>query len=85
MALKELAEKYGNEARGEAFKYTTDVQGALDGKYGDYEIFFDASSTLQRAGFIEQAVKAGKAIYCEKPPAIETKQAVRLAKLVEDA
>jgi predicted dehydrogenase len=84
-ALKELAEKYGNEARGEAYKYTTDVQGALDGKYGEYEIFFDASGTLQRAGFIEMAVKAGKAIYCEKPTAVETKEAVRLAKLVDDA
>jgi len=84
-ALKELAEKYGSEARAEAYKYTTDVQGALDGKYGDYEIFFDASGTLQRAGFIEMAVKAGKAIYCEKPTAVETKEAVRLAKLVDDA
>ena len=83
--LKELAEKYGNEARGEAFKHTTDIQGALDGKYGDYEIFFDASGTLQRAGFIEAAAKAGKAIYCEKPTAVETKEAVRLAKLVDDA
>jgi predicted dehydrogenase len=84
-ALKELAEKYGNEARGEVYKYTTDVQGALEGKYGKYEIFFDASGTLQRAGFIEAAVKAGKAIYCEKPTAVETKEAVRLAKLVEKA
>lgn len=84
-ALKALAEKYGNEARGEAYKYTTDVQGALDGKHGEYEIFFDASGTLQRANFIEMAVKAGKAIYCEKPTAVETKEAVRLAKLVADA
>ncbi len=84
-ALKALAEQYGNEARGKAYKYTTDVQGALDGKHGDYEIFFDASGTLQRANFIEMAVKAGKAIYCEKPTAVETKEAVRLAKLVADA
>ena len=84
-ALKELAEKYGTEARGEAYKYTTDVQGALDGKHGDYEIFFDASGTLQRAGFVEMAVKAGKAIYCEKPTAVETAEAVRLAKLVDGA
>lgn len=84
-ALKELAERYGNDARGEAYAYTTDVQGALDGKYGDYEIFFDASGTLQRAGFVEAAVKAGKAIYCEKPTAVETKEAVRLARLVEEA
>jgi predicted dehydrogenase len=84
-ALKALAEQYGQEARGEAYQYTTDVQGALDGKYGDYEIFFDASGTLQRAHFVEVAVKAGKAIYCEKPTATTTAEAVRLAKLVADA
>ncbi|MFT5240262.1 MAG: putative dehydrogenase [Kiritimatiellia bacterium] len=84
-ALKELAEHYGNDACGEAFKYTTDVQGALDGAYGDYEIFFDASGTLQRAGFIEMAVAAGKAIYCEKPTATKTADAIRLAKCVDDA
>lgn len=83
--LKELAEKHGRDATGQPYKYTTDLQGALDGKYGEYEIFFDASGTLQRAGFIERAVKAGKAIYCEKPTAVETAEAVRLAKLVSDA
>jgi predicted dehydrogenase len=83
--LKALADKYGPPAIGKPFAYTTDVQGALDGKYGDYEIFFDASGTLQRAGFIEMAVKAGKAIYCEKPTAVESKEALRLAKLVSDA
>jgi predicted dehydrogenase len=84
-ALKALAEQYGQEARGEAYQYTTDVQGALDGKYGDYDIFFDASGTLQRARFVEMAVKAGKGIYCEKPTATTTAEAVRLAKLVADA
>ena len=84
-ALKALAEKYGNEAQGKPYQYTTDVQGALDGKYGDFEIFFDASGTLQRAGFIEMAVAAGKAIYCEKPTATKSAEAVRLAKLVDDA
>ncbi len=83
--LKALAEKYGPSAIGKPYAYTTDVQGALDGKYGDYEVFFDASGTLQRAPFVEMAVKAGKAIYCEKPTAVETKEAVRLAKVVEDA
>jgi len=84
-ALKELAETYGMDARGEAYKYTTDVQGALDGKYGDYEIFFDASGTQQRGRFVEMAVAARKAIYCEKPTATNSADAVRLAKLVEDA
>ena len=83
--LKALAEKFGRQANGQPYKYTTDLQGALDGKHGDYEIFFDASGTLQRAGFIERAVQARKAIYCEKPTAVETAEAVRLAKLVQEA
>jgi len=74
--LKELAEKYGGQATGEPYKFTTDLQGALDGKFGEYDIFFDASGTLQRARFIEMAVKARKAIYCEKPTAVETAEAV---------
>ncbi|MGI9242024.1 MAG: Gfo/Idh/MocA family protein [Verrucomicrobiales bacterium] len=77
--LRGIAEANGVE------RYTTDVQGALDGKFGDYEIFFDASGTLQRAGFIEMAAKAGKAIYCEKPTATGTAEALRLAKVAEDA
>ncbi len=83
--LKALAEKYGPPAIGKPFAYTTDIQGALDGKYGDYEIFFDASGTLQRARFIEMAVKAGKAIYCEKPTAVESAEALRLASIVHQA
>ncbi len=83
--LKALAEKYGPGAIGKPYEYTTDLQGALDGKYGEFDIFFDASGTLQRADFIERAVKAGLAIYCEKPTAVETAEAVRLAKLVDDA
>ena len=64
-------------------KFTTDVDAALADPYN--EIFFDASGTLQRAGFVERAVQAGKAIYCEKPTAVATDEALRLAKLCEDA
>jgi predicted dehydrogenase len=77
--LRGVAEANGVE------KFTTDVQGALDGKFGDYEIFFDASGTLQRAGFIEMAASAGKAIYCEKPTATTTAEALRLAGIAESA
>jgi predicted dehydrogenase len=58
--LKELAHKHKLD---QPLKYTTDIQGALDGKHGQYDIFFDASGTLQRAQFVEMAVKAKKAVY----------------------
>lgn len=85
--LKPLAEQYGQEAQGKPFKYSTDVAGVLAGSEGDYEVFFDASGTLQRAGFLEMACESSmiKAVYCEKPTATVTKEAVRLAKLVEGA
>jgi predicted dehydrogenase len=78
--LRELAQKHGV---GGPLKYSTDVQGVLDGKYEDYDIFFDASGTLQRAQFVEMAVKAKKAVYCEKPTAVSTAEALRLAELCE--
>lgn len=70
-------------ARTGVTRFTTDVDAALANP--EDEIFFDASGTLQRAGFVEKAVKAKKAIYCEKPTAVETAEALRLAKLCEDA
>ena len=49
---------------------------------GNYEVFFDASGTLQRAGFLEMACESSmiKAVYCEKPTATESAEAVRLAR-----
>jgi len=81
--LKDLADAYGPAAIGKPLKYTTDLDSVLgDSAYG---VFFDASGTLQRAGFVEKAVKARKAIYCEKPTAVTTAEALRLAKLCEAA
>ena len=75
--IKALAEKYGIE------KYTTDIQSVLDDPY--YKIFFDSSGTQFRRKFVEMAVKAGKAIYCEKPTAITTEDALYLYKICKDA
>jgi predicted dehydrogenase len=75
--IKALAEKYGIE------KFTTDLDSVLADPY--YKIFFDSSGTQYRRGFVERAVKAGKAIYCEKPTAITTEDSLYLAKLAEDA
>ena len=81
--LKALAQTHGPGAIGKPLKYTTDLAAALGDKR--YSIFFDASGTLQRAPFVEMAVKAGKSIYCEKPTATTSAESLRLAKLCEDA
>ena len=75
--LKALAEKYGVE------KYTTDLDSVLADPH--YKIFFDSSGTQYRKGFVAKAVKAGKAVYCEKPTAITTAEALELAQWCEDA
>ncbi len=81
--LRALAQRYGPETLDEPLPYTTDLDQALADPR--YEVFFDSSGTLQRAGFIERAVGAGKSIYCEKPTAVSTDEALRLARLCEDA
>ncbi len=75
--LRDLAKKYGVK------RFSTDIDAALKDDHN--QIFFDASSTLLRAGFVEKAVQAGKAVYCEKPTAVTTKEALRLAELCEKA
>jgi predicted dehydrogenase len=81
--LRALAETHGPATVGKPLKWTTDLSAPLGDS--NYHVFFDASGTLQRAGFVEQAVKARKAIYCEKPTAVQTSEALRLARLCEKA
>ena len=75
--LQTLAEAHGVE------RWTTDLDEALADEGN--QIFFDSSSTLHRFEFVERAAKAGKAIYCEKPTAVTTAEAVRLAEICEEA
>jgi predicted dehydrogenase len=75
--LKQLADAYG------PLKWTTDVAAAA--KDDSYEVFFDASGTMQRKQFVEMAVAGRKSIYCEKPTATDTEGAMYLAKLAEEA
>jgi len=80
--LQAIAQAHG-PAIGRDLKWTTNLDEALaDGRY---EIFFDASTTDRRAEFLAQAIAAGKSIYCEKPTASTTAEALRLARLCEQA
>ncbi|MGI8605176.1 MAG: Gfo/Idh/MocA family protein [Verrucomicrobiales bacterium] len=75
--LHELAEAYG------LTRWTTDLDAALADPAN--EVFFDASGTPYRAGFVDRAIAAGKAIYCEKPIAVDTEEALGLARRAEKA
>ena len=75
--LKALAEKYGVD------KYSTDLDAVLADD--SYSVFFDASGTPYRVPFLERAIAAGKHIYCEKPTAVDPKEAFRIAEVAEQA
>ena len=49
------------------------------------EIYFDSSLTRLRADGLSRAVAAGKAVYCEKPIAEDTKTALALAHAAKSA
>jgi predicted dehydrogenase len=64
-------------------KMTTNLDEALADR--NNIIYFDSQVTGRRAAAVKQAVKAGKHIYCEKPIAVDTKTAMELYKLCQDA
>ena len=70
--IERLAKKH-NIAR-----WGTDLDAALANP--DDTIFFDAGTTLMRAGLLERALAAGKHVYCEKPTSDDLEVAVNLAK-----
>jgi predicted dehydrogenase len=64
-------------------RWTTDLDAALADK--NDTLFFDAASTQLRAGLIKKAIAAGKDIYCEKPVAETTADALELYAIAEKA
>ena len=64
-------------------RWSTDLAAALANR--DDEIFFDTGTTQMRPDLLEQAIKAGKHIYCEKPIATDLAAALKVCRLVEAA
>src|SRR5580658_4305482 len=65
------------EAHGVA-RFTTDLDAALADPFN--AIYFDSQTTDRRAEGVRKAIKARKAIYCEKPTAVDTATALALHK-----
>ena len=75
--LRALADTHG------ITRIATDLGAALANP--DDVIYFDATLTNMRAANVRRAIEAGKHVYCEKPLAIDTAEALDLAHLAERA
>jgi predicted dehydrogenase len=60
-------------------RWTTNLDEALADK--NSAIYFDAQTTDRRVESVKKAVQAGKHIYCEKPTATKTAEALELYRL----
>lgn len=75
--LEKLSQTYGVE------RFSTDLDACLADS--DYPVYFDALRTDLRPANVLKAIKAGKAIYCEKPTATTFQEALELARVAEAA
>jgi predicted dehydrogenase len=74
--LEALADAHGLD------KWSVDLDAVLEDPA--YEVFFDAASTQLRASLLEKAIAAGRHVYCEKPIAATTADAVRVWRRAEE-
>lgn len=75
--LKALSEEHGG------LRYSTDLDALMnDDTLG---VYFDSQTTLRRFEAIKAAVAAGKHVYCEKPLATTSDEAMELHRLAEAA
>jgi len=63
-------------ARAGGARWTTSLDEALAD--AGNQIYFDAQTTDRRAAAVTQALRAGKHVYCEKPVATSTQEALEL-------
>ncbi|MCB9957594.1 MAG: Gfo/Idh/MocA family oxidoreductase [Rhodospirillaceae bacterium] len=75
--IERLAKAHGVE------RWTTDLNGALANP--DDGIFFDAASTQLRASLLNQAIAAGKHVYCEKPVSDTLEDALAVCRAADAA
>ena len=75
--LAALAERAGVEA------WTTDVEAALDDEANT--VYFDAQTTDRRVEAVSRAIDRGLHVYCEKPTALTTEDALALWRRAEAA
>jgi predicted dehydrogenase len=68
--LKKLASDHGIK------RYSTDLDTCLSDP--EYPLYFDAQRTDIRVSAMTKAIKAGKAVYCEKPSATSLEDALGL-------
>jgi predicted dehydrogenase len=74
--IQELAKAHGID------RWTTDLDAAIADP--NDEIFFDAATTQMRPTLLEQAINAGKHIYCEKPISTNLPEALRIVRLARE-
>ncbi|MCC6144788.1 MAG: Gfo/Idh/MocA family oxidoreductase [Candidatus Hydrogenedentes bacterium] len=75
--LHQLSEAHGH------LPWSTDLDTLLQDDR--YTIYFDAQTTLRRFEDVKKAIAAGKHVYCEKPVATSTAEALELHRLAEAA
>ncbi|MEI8195821.1 MAG: Gfo/Idh/MocA family oxidoreductase [Phycisphaerae bacterium] len=64
-------------------KISTDLDAVLKDK--SYAVYFDSQTTDRRCAAVKKAIAAGKHIYCEKPIAVHTAEALELYHLAQKA
>ena len=73
--LKALSSRTGVE------KWTTELTSVLAAP--EYSVYFDAQTTNRRYDAVKKAIAVGKHVYCEKPAAENTQQALELYELAK--